>query len=172
MSSLVGRPSPLPGLRPGTAPLRVQRSDAWLLLAVGLGVMLLASAPPAFALRGAAPEVALTIAAFTCTAALLYTTVVLAWERRWLTTTVLVTDQALEVRPAAGPFERVRLVDIRRMRSGRAGLVVQSASGRETAVGRLRRVDARRLVARLESCTGVPVEEPEDGREQGLGTRD
>ena len=127
MSSLVGRPSPHPGLRPGVAPLRVQRSDAWIILALGLGLMALASGPPAVALRGEAPEIAMTIVAFTCTAALLYTAAVLAYERRWLTTTVL---------------------------------VVLSASGRETAVGRLRRVDARRLVARLETCTGVPVEEP------------
>lgn len=159
MSLQTDRPLTPSGAGPAGTPLCFARCQAGLLLAYGLVVMTLASAPPALALRREAPEVAWAIVAFTLGGAAVFAAAVLTQARRWLTTTVTVTDQAVEVRRTPERAERVRLVDIRRMRAGSGGLVILSASGRETIVGRLRKADAMRLAARLETRTGVPVEE-------------
>lgn len=138
-------------------PLALGRSGAWSLLGYGFGMILLVGGLPALALWRDAPEAALAIALWMAAAGLAFTLAVLATRGAWLRTEIALDAEALEVRRPHLRPERAPLGEIRRMRYDVTGLTVWLASGRAVWVGRVGR-ELPRLVARLESRTGVPVE--------------
>lgn len=141
-----------------SAPLRFERCHTLALLAWGLLLMAVIAAPPALALRSSAPEASRAILVWTLVTAVAYSVLVVAQRRAWLLTTVEVTADTLVVRRSPMPPERIPLRAIRRMRHGPLGLRVWEDAEPGVLVGRLAARDAVRLMARLESRTGVPVE--------------
>ena len=160
MAPIPSSPSPAPSAASLPLPtLRFERCHAAALLAWGLGIMALLGGLPAAVLWSAAPEAAGAIALWTGSTAALFGACVVSERRRWLTSTVEVSGVALEIRRPHLRPERAPLAEVRRLAWGRLGLTVWLASGRELWVGRVGdAARAARLVARLESACGVPVE--------------
>ncbi len=150
-------PAPFSRTPSPTERLCVERSCAATLLAFGLGMILLVGGLPALALWRDAPEAARAIALWMVGTGGTFALGVAAVRRAWLSTEIAVDGEALEVRRPHLRPERARLSEIRRMEYGALGLTVWVASGRSVWVGRVGRA-LPRVVARLESRTGVPVE--------------